>query len=178
MMYIRRTLEPPMNLPRAALWLFFAAGCPAESKDTAGETGTSDSGVDTGSGDTADTGETGDTETGDTETGDTETGDTETGDTDTASGCSTVNSGEDWAWTGACPQMTTPVVIAVKGCELSLDYDADGGMTMGMPYSGTVSGDVVTFADDNSVDGCVGTVDSADKITGSCKGGCTFTLRR
>ncbi|GDX82686.1 hypothetical protein LBMAG42_44970 [Deltaproteobacteria bacterium] len=113
---------------------------------------------------------------------DTGTGDTaETGDSageDTAPACETVNEGDDWAWSGDCPQMNTPVVITVNECELTLDYESVGGMTMGMPYSGTVEGDVVTFANDNSVKDCVGTVVKADKITGSCKGGCEFTLRR
>lgn len=97
---------------------------------------------------------------------------------DTAPACSTVNSGDDWAWLGQCPGMTTPVAITVDGCAMTLDYDAVGGMTMGMPYSATIDGDTVTFADDNSVDGCVGTVETADKIAGSCDGGCTFELKR
>ena len=74
--------------------------------------------------------------------------------------------------------MSTPVVITVDGCQMTLDYDAVGGMTMGMPFSGTIDGETVTFADDNSVDGCVGTVEDADRITGSCADGCTFRLRR
>lgn len=92
--------------------------------------------------------------------------------------CATVNSADDWAWSGACPQMNTPVVIAVDGCAMTLDYDAVGGMTMGMPYSAMIEGDTVKFADDNSVEGCVGTVGTADKITGSCADGCTFELDR
>lgn len=104
--------------------------------------------------------------------------DTDTGTGDTGPACATMNSGDDWAWSGECPGMTTPVVISVDGCALTLDYDAVGGMTMGMPYSATIEGDVVTFADDNGVDGCVGTVDTADKITGSCADGCTFKLKR
>lgn len=107
-----------------------------------------------------------------------DTGATDTGDGDTAPACATVTPGEDWAWLGECPRMTTPVVIAVESCALTLDYDAVGGMTMGMPYSATISGDAVTFAGDNSVTGCVGTVETADQITGSCDGGCTFTLSR
>lgn len=118
----------------------------------------SDSKPDTGSIDTADTADTG------------------TG--DTAPACATVTAGDDWAWSGECPGMTTPVVIAVDGCALTLDYDAVGGMTMGMPYSATIDAETVTFADDNSVSGCVGTVETADKITGSCDGGCTFKLKR
>ena len=102
--------------------------------------------------------------------------DTDT-DTDTGPACSTVNSGDDWAWSGECPQMRTPVAITVEACTMTLDYDSVGGMTMGMPYSATIEGDQITFADDNSVDGCVGTVETADKITGTCSG-CEFTLRR
>lgn len=102
----------------------------------------------------------------------------DTGSGDTAPTCSTVSPGDDWAWSGECPGMTTPVVVEVDGCTLTLDYDAVGGMTMGMPYSATIEGDAVTFADDNGVDGCVGTVETADKITGSCADGCTFKLKR
>ncbi len=97
---------------------------------------------------------------------------------DTAPACATVNSGTDWAWHGACPQMTTPVDIVVTGCALALDYQADGGMTMGMPYDGTVTDSTVTFGAGDSVTGCVGDVVSADRIEGTCDGGCAFTLRR
>jgi hypothetical protein len=51
-------------------------------------------------------------------------------------------------------------------------------MTMGMPYAGTIDGDTVTFGDGDTVTGCVGTVETADKISGSCDGGCTYELRR
>jgi len=114
----------------------------------------------------------------------TKTDDTATTDTsvdsggDTAPACSVVNPGDDWAWDGECPQMTTPVAITVDGCSLTLDYESVGGMTMGMPYSGTVDGDTVTFGDDDDVTGCVGTVTDADHISGCCAGGCTFTLER
>ena len=91
--------------------------------------------------------------------------------------CTTINDGE-WAWRGECPQMTTPVMIEVTGCELALDYDAVGGMTMGMPYSGTLGTDTVIFNDDDSVDGCVGDILGPDEIEGSCDGGCTFTLKQ
>ncbi len=102
--------------------------------------------------------------------------DTSGGDTNTAA-CSTVNSGDNWAWNGECPQMKTPCDLVVTGCEIAIDYTADGGMTMDMPKNGTVAGDTVTF-DDNGVSGCVGTVLSADEIEGTCDGGCTFTLKR
>lgn len=96
----------------------------------------------------------------------------------TAPACATVNAGDDWAWSGECPQMNTPVVVTVDGCAMTLDYDAVGGMTMGMPYSAAITSDSVIFADDNSVSGCVGTVETADKITGSCGDGCVYTLKR
>lgn len=136
-------------------------------------TGAGSDPVDTSRGDGADTSS---DDTSETSNGDTSGGDTSGG--DTAPACVTVNSGDDWAWTGECPGMTTQVVVTVKGCAMALDYDAVGGMTMGMPYSATIDGDVVTFADDDTVDGCVGTVETADKITGSCDGGCTFRLKR
>ena len=97
---------------------------------------------------------------------------------DTAPACVTVTPGEDWGWRGECPGMGTPVAILVDGCHLTLDYDAVGGMTMGMPRSGDLVGDAVTFADDNSVKGCTGTVLDADSIEGTCGDGCTYTLKR
>ena len=118
-----------------------------------------------------------DTSSADADT-DTDTDTDADADADTGPACSTVNSGDDWAWTGDCPGMTTPVAITVEGCEMTLDYDSVGGMTMGMPYSGTIDGDTVTFADDDKVKGCTGTVDTEDKITGSCKDGCTYKLKR
>lgn len=97
---------------------------------------------------------------------------------DTAPLCTQLNSGTDWAWRGECPQMRTPCDIVVDGCSLSIDYEADGGMTMGMPYAGTIEGDTITFADGDEVTGCVGTVADADTVTGTCDGGCEFTLER
>ncbi len=101
--------------------------------------------------------------------------------TDTAGGdpaCATLTPGTDWAWHGACPQMTTPVDVAVDGCALTLDYTHHDGMTMGMPYAGTVDGDTVTFAAGDTVTGCLGTVVSADRVDGTCDGGCAFSLKR
>ncbi|MBM4389615.1 MAG: hypothetical protein FJ090_00725 [Deltaproteobacteria bacterium] len=123
---------------------------------------------------------TGDTTASADTAGGTDTGNTaDSGDTnDTEPTCATVESGDNWAWGGECPQMVTPCDIVVTECALAIDYDADGGMTMGMPFSGTIEGDTVTFANDNGVDDCVGTVIAADEIEGSCKGGCTFTLER
>jgi hypothetical protein len=96
---------------------------------------------------------------------------------DTGPACTPLNSADDWAWHGECPQMTTPCAIEVDGCALTIDY-GDGGMTMGMPYAATVSGDTVTFDDGDSVTGCTGTITDTDKVEGTCDGGCTFTLRR
>ncbi len=115
--------------------------------------------------------------------GDTSDSSEETGDSGEETGqnggaCAAVDPGDDWAWTGECPQMRTPVVITVSGCTLTLDYDAVGGMTMGTPYSATIVSDTVTFANDNGVDGCVGTVKDSSRITGACDNGCTYTLRR
>ncbi|MBM4364807.1 MAG: hypothetical protein FJ102_01220 [Deltaproteobacteria bacterium] len=122
----------------------------------------------------------GDTKDSTDTAGGTDTGDTaDSGDTnDTEPTCATVESGDNWAWDGECPQMKTPCDIVVTECSLAIDYEADGGMTMGMPFSGTIEGDTITFANDNGVDDCVGTVIAADEIEGTCKGGCTFTLRR
>lgn len=113
-----------------------------------------------------------DTSSTDDSSGDT---DTDAGD-DTAPACTAITPGDDWEWRGECPQMTTPVTVEVNGCDLVLSYPS--GMTMDMPYSGTVSGDAATFADDDGVTGCTGTAETADKITGSCDGGCTYTLKR
>ncbi len=110
-------------------------------------------------------------------TGDDSAADTDA-DTDTVT-CAPLNTGEDWAWQGECPQMRTPCDIVVDGCSVSVDYSAEpGGMTMGMPYAGTIDGNTVTFEDGDSVDGCVGTIEDADTVSGTCAGGCTFTLRR
>ena len=103
--------------------------------------------------------------------------DTDT-DTDTTAACSTLSSGEDWVWNGECPQMRTPCDIVVEECALTIDYSADGGMTMGMPYTATIDGDTITFEDGDSITGCVGTIEDADTVSGTCDGGCTFTLRR
>lgn len=92
--------------------------------------------------------------------------------------CEVMNSGDDWYWSGGCPQMRTPCDIVVSGCSLTIDYEADGGMTMGMPYEGSIEGSTVTFADGDSVTGCVGTLEDADTMSGTCDGGCTFSLQR
>lgn len=92
--------------------------------------------------------------------------------------CVTVNSGTEWSWYGECPQMPTPCDIVVTECAMAIDYEADGGMTMGMPFAATISGSTITFEDGSSVPGCTGTVMDADHIEGSCEGGCTFELRQ
>ncbi|MFN7144956.1 MAG: hypothetical protein ACK4YP_14360 [Myxococcota bacterium] len=92
--------------------------------------------------------------------------------------CAPLTSGDDWAWQGACPQMRTPCDIVVTGCSLAIDYAADGGMTMGMPYAGTIDGSTITFTDGDTVTGCVGTIEDADTVSGTCDDGCTFTLER
>jgi hypothetical protein len=99
-------------------------------------------------------------------------------DTDTDAACTTLTGGDDWVWNGECPQMRTPCDIVVNECALEIDYGADGGMTMGMPYAATIAGDTITFADGDTVTGCVGTIEDADTVSGSCDGGCTFTLAR
>jgi hypothetical protein len=112
-------------------------------------------------GDTADTGKT-----------------TDTSDTGTSAACATMSSGTDWAWDGECPQMVTPCDIVVTECSFVIDYEADGGMTMSMPFGGVIVDDQVTFNNDNGVTGCVGTLVDADTVEGSCADGCTFTLSR
>jgi hypothetical protein len=99
-------------------------------------------------------------------------------DSDTDLACSPMTSGDDWAWDGECPQMVTPCDIVVTDCAIAIDYEDDGGMTMGMPYSGTIAGTTVTFADDNTVRGCEGVLEDPDTISGTCRDGCTFTLSR
>ena len=98
-------------------------------------------------------------------------------DTGTAGVCSELSSATDWYWNGECPQMITPCDIVVDGCTLTIDYEADGGMTMGMPYEATIEGGTITFADGDGPTGCVGTIVSPDEVTGTCDG-CEFTLQR
>jgi hypothetical protein len=88
--------------------------------------------------------------------------------------CISLTQGSDWAWNGECPGMVTPCALSQTGCTLELGY---GGMTMGMPYSGVIDASSVTFADDNTVHGCVGIAESPDRITGTCDG-CSYTLSR
>ena len=107
--------------------------------------------------------------------------DTDTGpdaDSDTELTCDTLNSGTNWGWSGDCPRMRTPCDIVVTECSFTIDYEADGGMTMGMPYAGTIAGDEVVFEDGDTVSGCTGMLLAADTIEGSCDDGCTFSLMR
>lgn len=102
----------------------------------------------------------------------------DTHDSPTGPTCDTMNSGTDWKWEGECPQMRTPCDIVVTECELAIDYDADGGMTMGMPYAGTIDGNTITFEDGDILSGCVGTLIDADHAEGTCDTGCTWELSR
>jgi hypothetical protein len=95
---------------------------------------------------------------------------------DTGATCDPMNSGEDWDFQGQCPGMQTPCEILVEGCSLTINYSS--GMTMGMPYAGTIEGSTIHFEDGDSVLGCVGTLEDEDNVTGTCDGGCEFTLRR
>ena len=85
---------------------------------------------------------------------------------------------DDWAWTGSCPQMTVHVAIAVVDCALTIDYRPSGMMTMGMPFTGTITETTVIFADGDTVTGCVGAIEGPNRVTGGCDGGCTFDLDR
>ena len=72
--------------------------------------------------------------------------------------------------------MATACEIIVDECSLTITYSS--GMTMGMPYSGTIEDDTITFDDGDSVTGCVGILEDEDNISGTCDGGCEFTLVR
>ena len=136
------------------LILFLACSGTTKTDDTSATTDDSGSGTDSGRGDSDDS------------------------DTGTGGACAVLSSGDDWYWKGECPQMRTPCDIVVDGCSLTIDYSADGGMTMGMPYEATIEGDTITFADGDTVTGCVGTIEDADTVSGTCDGGCTFELQR
>ena len=94
---------------------------------------------------------------------------------DTEPACAELTTGEDWAFHGECPQMTTPCEITFDACGIRITYAS--GMTMGMPTKGTIEGDTITFRGGDYA-GCVGAVVSADEVTGSCGDGCTFDLTR
>lgn len=92
-----------------------------------------------------------------------------------------VNAGKDWYWSGSCPQMVTPCDLVCSDGTLTIDYEADGGMTMGMPFSATVEGTNVVFEDGDTVLDCQGAVLDEDTIAGSCASGaerCDFILVR
>lgn len=95
---------------------------------------------------------------------------------DTDLPCDVLRSGDDWAFTGECPQMMTPCEVEFDACKLHITYSS--GMTMGMPFKATIEGDVVTFKDGDVVTGCVGTIESKNLVTGTCDGECSFTLER
>lgn len=88
---------------------------------------------------------------------------------------------ENWQWSGDCPQMITPCDLVCSDGTLTIDYEADGGMTMGMPYSATVEGTNVVFEDGDSVGGCTGVIANDGNILGQCStpnGTCDFLLYR
>jgi hypothetical protein len=89
--------------------------------------------------------------------------------------CDPMTAGEDWTWEGQCPQMPTPCEVQVEACSIIIGYSS--GMTMDMPRGGEISGNTITFID-SGIAGCVGTLEDADHVTGSCDSGCTFTLYR
>lgn len=92
-----------------------------------------------------------------------------------APGCDAMTAGEDWTWEGECPQMLTPCEIQVEGCSIIIGYKS--GMTMDMPRGGEIVGNTITFTD-SGIAGCVGTLEDANNVSGTCDGGCTFTLYR
>ena len=100
----------------------------------------------------------------------------ETGTPSTSStACEPVTAGDDWAWSGTCIGMTMGCEVVVDGCALTVTCS---GMDMGLPESATVDGADVTFDDGASLSGCVGTVEDPNTVTGTCDGGCDWTLER
>ncbi len=89
--------------------------------------------------------------------------------------CDGMTAGEDWTWDGDCPRMPTPCEVQVEGCAIIIGYSS--GMTMDMPRGGEIVGNTITFID-SGIAGCVGTLEDADHVSGSCESGCTFTLYR
>ena len=102
-------------------------------------------------------------------------GDTGTTTTPSTTPCAEVTAADDWAWSGSCIGMTMGCEVAVDGCGLTVTCS---GMDMGLPESATVDGKDVVFDDGASLSGCTGTVDDADTLTGTCDGGCDWTLER
>lgn len=97
-------------------------------------------------------------------------------DTDAAAAaCDVVRAGGDWTWSGSCIGMTMGCEIVRDGCELTITCS---GMEMGLPESATVDGAVVTFDDGDDVTGCEGTVEDPNTLSGTCDGGCSWTLER
>ena len=86
-----------------------------------------------------------------------------------------VDPAEDWAWSGFCPGSLTKCAVAMSDCSMTITYS---GGDAGMPHAGTVSGSTITFDDGATMHGCTGALQTADKIAGSCSGGCTFELSR
>lgn len=96
--------------------------------------------------------------------------------TDPGPVCSEITSGDDWAWHGECPQMTTPCVVVFdpETCSFTIDYPS--GMTMDMPNAATVVDADVSFSGGGQTN-CVGTVTDPEHLTGTCDG-CTWELRK
>ena len=153
------------------LLLFLLAACNSKADDSSSAVDSADtsadSGADRNSESGSDSGSDSDSGGGD------DTEDTKGPPADPVCG---VRPGEDWLWNGECPQMGTPCNIAMADCEMTITYPSP--MDMGMPHAGVVKGTLVTFEDGPSVTGCTGTIESVDRITGSCAGGCTFELYR
>jgi len=97
-------------------------------------------------------------------------------DTDGSSAaCDEVTAGDDWAWSGSCIGMTMACEIMRDGCGLTISCS---GMDMGLPESAMVDGSAVMFDDGDDVTGCEGTVEDANTLSGTCDGGCSWTLER
>lgn len=87
--------------------------------------------------------------------------------------CERVAQGDGWEWSGACIGMTMGCEIATDGCALTVTCS---GMDMGLPETAIVDGENVVFDDGPSLSGCVGTVEDRNTLSGTCDGGCTWTL--
>lgn len=94
-------------------------------------------------------------------------------DSDATAACADVTAGKGWEWSGSCIGMTMGCKITKTGCDLTVVCT---GMDMGLPESGSIADDVVTFNDGASLSGCSGTVDDPNTITGTCNGDCEWTL--
>lgn len=89
--------------------------------------------------------------------------------------CEQITVGSGWAWSGPCLGMTMACEIAGDGCDFTITCT---GMEMGLPEMASVAGDTITFDDGSEIRGCQGTVTDADTLSGTCEGGCAWTLER